>query len=174
MQTLYAVWFTTFEICRLRLGPQDLPASPSFMVLALLTYTLSNGLISVVQEVPIELAMLSGIIETLISVFLTSSLLYVTRYPLRIVQTVTAIAATGSILGFIGIPLIIWYQLQIKEHIIGVSFILLLGLIIWSLIVHAHILRHALTVPFFVGFSIAMIILFLTINILSLLFPFTE
>jgi hypothetical protein len=171
---LHGMWLTIFYICRLRLGPQDLPANTVLMVFTLVVYSIVNGLISVVQNVPLETAMLSGVTEALLSLIFTSSLLYLTHHPFRITQTVTAIASTGSFLGLIGIPLILWYQVQIAERIIGFSFILLFALIIWSLVVHAHILRHALAVPFFIGLTIAMVMLFLTVNILSTLFPFPE
>jgi len=174
MKMLYTVWSIAFGICRLRLGPQDLPASPLFMVFMLLIYSIINGFISVVQDMPLETAMLSGIVETMLLILFTGSLLYITRYSSRIVQTIIAITMSESILGLAVIPLIIWYRLQIKEHIIGVSFILLLTLIIWSIVVHAHILRHALTIPFFTGLTIAITTLFLTVNILSTLFPFPE
>ncbi len=174
MQMLSTPWLTIVGICRLRLGPQDLPASFSFMIFTLLIYTVVNGLISLVQNTSLETAMLAGFAETILSILLTSSLLYITRHPSRIMQTMTAVASTGSVIGLIAIPLIIWYQWQIKEHIIGISFVLLLALIVWSLMVHAHILRHALTVSFFTGLTIALIMSFLTYSILSTLFPFSE
>ncbi|OAD22651.1 hypothetical protein THIOM_001540 [Candidatus Thiomargarita nelsonii] len=42
-----------------------------------------------------------------------------------------------------------------------------MGLIVWNLIIHAHILRHALAVSFFMGFNLTLIIHFLSFSIIN-------
>jgi len=106
-------------------------------------------------------------------VVLTSSLLYFTKYSARIIQTLTALAGTNSLLGILIIPVLFWLeQIGLNEGDTSLPVLLLLGLIVWNLAVSAHILRHALAVPFFIGFFLTVVMYFLTVSILSQLFQF--
>ncbi|HEC85099.1 MAG TPA: hypothetical protein ENI48_07685 [Thioploca sp.] len=173
MHTLFVLWSAFFNICRLRLGPQDLPSSNVFLGLTLFLYVVINVVLSLMQQLAVKDAVLSSLVDTGLLVVLTSSLLYFTKYSARIIQTLTALAGTNSLLGILIIPVLFWLeQIGLNEGDTSLPVLLLLGLIVWNLAVSAHILRHALAVPFFIGFFLTVVMYFLTVSILSQLFQF--
>jgi hypothetical protein len=172
MHTLFVLWSAFFDICRLRLGPQDLPYSNVFLGLTLFLYTVINVALSLMQESVVKEAVLSSLADTGLLVVLTSSLLYFAQYSARITQTLTALAGTNSLLAILVIPVVFWLKhIKGNEGDISLPALLLLGLIVWNFVISAHILRHALAVPFFVGFFLTVVIFFLSVSILSQLFP---
>ena len=162
MHTLYVLWSAFFLICQLRWRPQDLPASSVLLILSLGVYALVSMMLSLFQ-LSIPLAILSALLDTSLLILLTSSLLATVHYSARINQTLTALAGTNSILGILSIPLLFWLkQLQLQPSEIALPELLLLGLIVWNIVVYAHILRHALEVPFFIGVVLTVITHLLT------------
>jgi hypothetical protein len=101
-------------------------------------------------------------------ILLTNSLLYIVHYSVRINQTLTALAGTNSVLGILSIPLLFWLeQLQLQPSDIALPKWLLIGLGMWNIVVYAHILRHALEVPFIVGVGLTVITYLLTLDLLN-------
>jgi hypothetical protein len=171
MQALIVLWSTFFNICRLRLGPQDLPSSNVLLSLSLFFYAAVGVALSLLR-LSVKEAVLSNIVDVGLLIVLTSSLLYVARYSARITQTLTALAGTNGLLGILSFPVLFWLeQARLNESDISLPALLLLGLIVWNFLVYAHILRHALVVPFFVGSIFTVIMYFLTFSILNLLVP---
>ncbi len=169
MHTLYVLWSAFFLICRLQLRPQDLPASSILLILSLCLYTLVSMTLSLFH-LSIKPAILSALLDTSLLILLTNSLLYIVHYSVRINQTLTALAGTNSVLGILSIPLLFWLeQLQLQPGDIALPELLLLGLIMWNIAVYAHILRHALEVPFFVGVGLTIITHLLTFALLNLI-----
>jgi len=171
MHSLQILLLAFFDICRLRLGPQDLPASSVLLGLSLLIYLVVTGTLSLIQF-PTKDAILLSIVEICLLVVLMSSLLYITHYAARITQTITALAATNSILGMFTLPLVLWIEYYGGD--VSLPVLIILGLIVWNFIIHAHILRHALTVSLFMGSILTLIIQFLNFSILNQLFTFTN
>jgi hypothetical protein len=171
MHTLQTLWTTFFKLCCLRLKPQDLPASSVFLSLTLLFYAITSSALSL-EQLSVTATILSGLVETSLLVVLTVSLLYFTHYPARIIQTLTALAGTNILLGILSILPTLWlHQAKINHNDIGIPLLLLLGLMIWSWVIYAHILRHALAVSFFTGFVITIVIFLFIISVLEQLFP---
>ncbi|MEN8217765.1 MAG: hypothetical protein ABFS56_15630 [Pseudomonadota bacterium] len=170
MHSLQILSSAFFDICRLRLGPQDLPASSVLLGLILLLYLVVTGTLSLIQF-PINDAILLSIIELGLLVVLTSSLLYITHYAARITQTITALAGTNSLLGIFTLPLVLWLEYYNGDASLPV--LLLLGLLVWNFVIHAHILRHALAVSFFMGFNLTLIIHLLSFSIINQLVTLT-
>jgi len=172
MPALIVLWSAFFNICRLRLGPQNLPSSNVLLSLTLFFYATVGVTLSLVLRSSVEKAVLSNIVDVGLLVVLTSSLLYVARYPARITQTLTALAGTNGLLGILSFPVLFWLeQTRLNEGDMSLPALLLLGLIVWNFLVYTHILRHALAVPFFVGSIFTAIMYFLTFTILNILFP---
>jgi hypothetical protein len=168
MHSLQILSLAFFDICRLRLRPQDLPASSVLLSLTLLLYLVVTGILSLMQF-PVKEAMLLSLVEIGLLVVLTSSLLYITHYAARMTQTITALAGTNSLLGIFAFPLVLWIDFYNGDVTLPV--LLLLGLIVWNLVIHAHILRHALGVSFFIGFNLTLVIQFLTFSIINQVVP---
>jgi hypothetical protein len=67
----------------------------------------------------------------------------------RFYQAATALAGTGTLFGVLGLPLV--YGLLGPEQLEGdpsAAILVWLVLVVWSLVVIAHILRHSLDLPF--------------------------
>ena len=167
IHTLSVLWSAFFLICQLRWRPQDLPASSILLMLSLGIYTLVSMILSLFQ-LSVERAILSALLDTSLLILLTSSLLAIVRYSARISQTLTALAGTNSILGILCIPLLFWLK-QFQPGEVALPELLLLVLIVWNIVVYAHILRHALEIPFFVGVILTIITHLLTFALFNLI-----
>ncbi len=90
----------------------------------------------------------------------------------RLVQTLTALAGTGAILGLLGLPLV--WQVARAQAAAAAPPSLSIGwllLVIWSVAVQAHIFRHALSTRFGYGLLLAALHGLIAISVLSWLYP---
>jgi len=117
-------------------------------------------------------ALLSGLLDTLLLVVLTATLLYAQRRKSRVIQTLTALAGTGTIITFLALPVSGWLQgVDQSAGEGGPAVIMLLILMGWSLAVVGHIFRHALSIPYFFGLVLAMVFYGISISAFRALFP---
>jgi hypothetical protein len=172
MHSLLTLWSGFFELCRLRIAPQDLPYSKFLLKFSLFFYALINVLISLVG-LSFHYALLSSLLDTALLVLLVSSLLYFARHTERITQTLTALAGAHSIIGILLLVPIMWLNFY-QNDAVGFATLLLLALMVWNFVISAHILRHALEVPFFIGILLTSIISLLTFTVLSQIIPFSN
>lgn len=159
------------EICLLRRGPQDLPPSPFLVYLALAAHAVSVGVQSLAIHSPLT-ALLSGIVDTGVLAALTYSLLYVARRPARVPQTLAALAGSGALLGVLAlVPTGWWFLARQGGADPGGAWVLLLALVVWSLVVMGHVLRHALSTHLFAGLGLAAVFYWFAISVRETLFP---
>ena len=171
LSSLRALINPFIQICLLRQGPQDLPTSGILLALTLTAHTLMSVVLSRVSLDTLR-ALLSGILDTVLLVVLTGSLLLVQRRIARVTQTVTALAGTGAIITFLALPLSGWlHGADQAAGEGGFALLLLLILTGWSLAVSGHIFRHALSVPYFVGLVLAVVFYWISISVFRALFP---
>jgi len=152
-----------FNIMRLRAAPQDLPYSRFLMLVCVIAYLLM-GLVIALLDQSFGLALLSASIDTALLIGLAWMALWIRNYPGRLVQTVTAFAATGTLFEFIGWPIVTYLQ-QSSGGSSSLSLLLLL-LIIWNISVIGHILRHAVDVPMWVGTGVALLYIYTSIRVM--------
>ncbi|RKZ49163.1 MAG: hypothetical protein DRR16_18790 [Candidatus Parabeggiatoa sp. nov. 3] len=172
MHALLTLSSAFFDLCRLRITPQELPDSKFLLKFTLVFYTLISGAISLIER-SLPYALLSSLLDTALLVLLISSLLYFARYSARITQTLTALAGANCVLGILLFVPIFWLKFY-QSDVGGLAILLLLGLILWNFVVSAHILRHALEVPFFIGVLLTGIISVLTFSVLNQVVPFSN
>ncbi|MCF6255356.1 MAG: hypothetical protein L3J98_06025 [Gammaproteobacteria bacterium] len=153
-----------FNIMRLRAAPQDLPHSRFLMLLCIGAYLLM-GLVIAALDQTFGLALLSAGIDTLLLIGLAWLALWIRGYQGRIIQTVTAFAATGTLFAFMGWPLVAYLQQTSADDPSSLS-ILLLVLVIWNISVIGHILRHAVDVPMWIGTGIALLYIYTSIRVM--------
>ena len=154
LESLLALIRPFVDICLLRTGPQDLPASSTLLGLTLAAYTLSN-LVGGIVSFGVKDAVAASLLDTGLLVALTASVLCAHRLRARVVQTLTALAGCGTLLMLIAIPLS-WVQLSTgPDNQLGLASLMFLALWVWNLVVFGHILRHALSAPLFVGLIVA-------------------
>jgi len=158
------------QICLLRQGPQDLPTSGILLAIALTAHTVMSIVWSNISLSAVD-ALLSGLLDTLLLVVLTTTLLYAQRRKERVVQTLTALAGTGTIITFLALPVSGWLQrVDQSAGEGGLAVIVLLLLMVWSLAVVAHIFRHALSIPYFFGLVVAVVFYGISISAFRALF----
>ena len=159
------------RICLLRMKPQDLPSSGTLLALALAAHTVVGVAVAAVN-LGLPAALAAGVVDTALMCGLTAGLLMLRTLRERTVQTLTALAGAGSVIGCVAYPVSLWlhdaHQAQEPAPVLSVLLLAVLG---WSLTVSAHILRHALSAPFYIGLLIAVAFYWISIRILSGLFP---
>lgn len=142
MRTLFDL---ILDICLLRKGPQDLPASQVLLGLCLAAYGLSSLLGLLVSMQPS-----TAVFQTLADIVLLTGFAYgilaLMNYQARFVQTLTALAGTYTLLNLIALPLIFWLERATTGAAAPMlPSLLLLVLMGWSIAVMAHVLQHALS-----------------------------
>jgi hypothetical protein len=157
-----------FEICLLRAGPQQLPASGFLTLLAVASYLLVS-LVVLLPGQGLPRAGGEALLDAAVLLLLLRAALVWRRHPARFHQTATALAGSGALLGLLLLP------------VVGVgagdgrgtelAALLWLGVFAWSLAVTGHILRHALDLPLAGGVLGAVLYMAVSLALLDLLFP---
>ena len=159
------------DLCFLRIGPQNLPASGLLLAIALVAHLLAEWIgFSVLM--PGENAFLAALAATVILAFLTFSILAAQRRQSRLLQTLTAMAGAITVIDLIGIPLATWWRsVDDGSGAVQLPLLLLLVLTVWSVAIQGHILRHALSIPLAMGVMIAMFFFWFSFQVMHYLFP---
>lgn len=159
------------EICLLRAGPQDLPAAPQFLAFTLAGYFLVDVLISLLSF-PTGAAFAVSLLDMLLLAAFAQVTLRIVSRPERFNQTLAALAGTGQLLGLVALPLIrgLTAAQAAGESAAGLAFAWL-AVLIWSLLVLGHILRHALNVSLTTGVGIGVLYSLLSVMIVRAVFP---
>ena len=168
MLSLVRIWF---GICLWRVAPQDLPASGTLLSLSLACYVLVSVLVSLGSYGLAEAVQLSLLDLGLMTVFVLS-LLYLQNKTARIYQTLSALAGTGSLLGVFALPLVWWVQPDTQPGEVPVILTLFwLLLLVWNLLVMAHIMRHALSSSLAIGLGVSLLYVLISLQIIAAVFP---
>lgn len=171
MRDLLILFRPFIDLCLLRVKPQDLPVSGLLLGLALLAYTLSSALVSTVS-LPAGSALLAGTADTALLSGLTFSVLRFQHLHARAPQTLTALAGTGALLGVLSLPVTSWlHGVQRSGGDIELPVLLLLVILVWSVVVVGHILRHALSTPYIFGLVLAVVFYWVSFVVLNAIFP---
>lgn len=153
------------QLLRLRGGPQDLPAIWPLTFLLLTLYMLQNLVTG--QQLQDENAAAKSLLSVCLQIGVLTGLLFWRKHPERFAQTLSALAAAGIFFNFIS-----WGLLSLSDPVVNQPVLALIwfAVFIWSLLVDAHIYRHALTVPFAVGMLVTVLILAASYVLIEMLF----
>jgi len=166
---LYSLIKPFVELCLLRLTPQQLPASGLLLGITLAAHTVMGVLLSV-QQLDAVNAIAAGFLDTFLLCGLTLAALSVQRLQHRAIKTLSALAGSGTLISLAAFPVSIWLHQSHASPGSVLLALILLGLIGWSITVAGHILRHALSAPWFVGLVIASAFYGISIVVLNTLF----
>lgn len=162
-----------FDICLLRAGPQDLPASPFLLGLSLAAYFVVGVIISL-QNLDVLAAASLVIVDTALLAALLFALLWVRQFSNRYLQTLTALLGAGVILELVAWPVLAWQQQAIAGDTITtglmVASLLLWIWLFWNLMVIGHILRHALSTLLPIGVVLGLLYMFISFSVSRILF----
>ena len=126
-----------------------------------------------VLQWPIPQAVLAALLDTLLLSVLCYVLLWARLLGQRFIQTLTALAGSGAMLGWFTVPLILW-QKQVVMPATGIAVlpsILLLLWMGWNVVVVGHILRHALSTAFVLGVGLAGAYAYITFQLIRIFLP---
>lgn len=157
-----------FDICRLRSNPEDLPYSKALQGLSILAYVLVDLAISVMGQ-SFGHAILVVIVDTCLLLGLAYASLWIRSFLGRSTQTITALAGTGVLFGIMSFPIMVWLQGITNDQPSTVSLLLLI-LITWNVAVIGHILKSSLSIPFWAGIGIAVMYVYTSLRVMSVLF----
>lgn len=147
------------KMCLLKYRPQDVPASRELLLLCIALYFLLKVLLLILggyqtNTLPIAL------IDTVYALVFVFLLLLLCRKVNRWMQTMTATAGTGIIFGLLHLPAVIVLPdsgaMTAVQQILSLAFYLVL---IWYVVVQAHIFRHAMSSSFALGVFVSIICL---------------
>jgi len=156
-----------WQICLLKLAPQDLPASSFLMLVSMLVYGLA-GILMGVMSMPAGQAFISSVLDIALVGSMTQLLLWIKDMGPRFQQAFTALMGSGAILGFLALP-VLFLQMQIDQPAFIPSLIIV-SMVIWNLTVVGHILRHTISAPFYVGMLLAVTYMYVSMSIMRSLF----
>ncbi len=162
LSILKAFW----DICLLRLGPQDLPASPLLAGIAAAAYVGVGWLVGLAQLTAGQ-ALLATLLDALLLAVLVRIVLWVRDRGARFLQTFAALAGSGAVLGLVILPLVLWGQGGAETGAGSGALLplLLLAWTVWGLTVMAHILRHALETRLIIGMGLSLVYLYLALRV---------
>lgn len=168
---------TTWRICRLKVGPQDMPYS----VTLLITLLISNATISIlalsINQMNTEIIRQS-LVLLLVPLIFSYAILYLYKRSERFIQTVCAQNAVNILLSLLMIPFLVFHPSPpqagqtISNAVILISLfyiIVFLGFNVWLVVITAHIYRHALNVNYMTGLLAAFALMGVNILVFSFL-----
>jgi hypothetical protein len=168
MSPLLTIWL---DICLLRAGPQDLPASRVLLGLALIAYLLVSTLLAL-PGYSLATSLQIATTDLLLLLLFAGSVLYLTGNLARIYQTLSALAGAGTLLGLLALPLVqSLYGARESGQVSLAVLLLWLLLMGWNLLVVAHIVRHALSVILPIAVGIAVLYTLIAMQLITALFP---
>lgn len=134
------------DLCRLKAGPADMPASSMLLKSTLLAYFLLGIVIGRIDSAW-DVSIISSLADTLFMIAAIGVMLHLKGLNARYQQTLMALAGAGIILNLIGLPLMLWLnQVDKLEQGTSVALLLMIALMFWSLMIIAHIFRQALDI----------------------------
>ncbi len=158
-------------LCFLKVAPQDAPSSTNIFYMSIFSYFLVGALIISQEQSMVAGLFLSGV-QTALLMFLANLALWIKKTPERYHQTMTALCATGAIIGLIALPIMAFLASSGSSGALGVdtdslsfAYLAWLVLMLWESYVVAHILRYAMDIPLIAALAGAFIYLYLSFAI---------
>lgn len=144
------------ELCLLRRTPQQLPASDALFVLMLAADLVAGLLVGIVAGQHWWASLTQGTAELALMLLILWLALSLIKHPGRFLQAATALLGTGALIGVLAlVPLAMNPSGTLTSDLAALGAVLFLALVIWSLIITGHILRHTFEITLGQGTAIA-------------------
>lgn len=159
MHDLIVAWR---DLCLLRIGPQDMPFAPPLLGILIVCNVVLAVLLGLVVGAA-GTALLASLVSIAVSLGVLYALLSMRHIHARFVQAATAILAAALLFGLLSLPaqILLTPMPTDPTALTQLQLIALLGaaaLGVWSLVVAAHIFRHALNWPFVAGLLVTLFV----------------
>jgi len=153
---LLAIVHFFIELCLLRRKPQDLQASAALLLMVLVAGLLGGVLLAVSAGA----ALLAGVGQTALDFLLMLGVLHLAlkltdKLP-RFLQTATALVGADTVVGIVAlVPVALAGPSLDDSPQLLLAGLMFMALVAWSVLITAHILRHAFDIKLMQGAIIA-------------------
>ena len=153
---LLAIIHFFIDLALLRRKPQDLPASTLLFGLVLIVGLVGGVLLAVTAGATLPLALAQSVLDMLLMLAVLQMALKWVKKPSRFTQTATALVGTDTLVGFAALlPVSLAGPGTGDSPQLVVAGLLFMALVAWSVLITAHILRHAFDIKLMQGAMIA-------------------
>ena len=146
MSFLIDLYRRAVQLCLFRVGPAEMPAGQTIMLWSTLVYFITSIFTAQLAVDGLVASIALAVVETVFFITLVIGVLAIWRKRERTVKTITAMTSSGTVMGVVGFPLLMQVPKDITAEIsTGISFMLLV-FVLWSLMIMAHVFRHAMDI----------------------------
>ncbi len=166
-----AIVRTCWDICLLRQGPQIFPRSWSLFAVILAVYILVDAILFVAQGIRDYQVLYQTLFDCALLLIFFAAILGLWHKMERFNQTAVALLGSSAIIMLSAVPVSIVAMMPNPGPAQIVAQVLIYGILAWSILVIAHVLRHALDTKLLIGIFIAGAYTVINILLFWLIFP---
>jgi hypothetical protein len=156
------------NLCLLRAAPQDLPSSSPLLGVVFVINALIGTLLMATTELGPGLALVESLFELALMLGVLRTALFLRGHPARFNQGATAVMGSSILMSLLALPLLAGGVASGGEN--GGGVMLLLGLVVWSVVILGHILRHTFDLTPGQGVAVAALYSFASYQLTTSLF----
>ena len=156
------------NLCLLRAAPQDLPSSSALLGVLFVINALIGTLLMATTELGPGLALVESVFELGLMLGVLRAALFLRGHPARFNQGATAVMGSSILMSLLALPLLAGGVASGGEN--GGGVMLLLGLVVWSVVILGHILRHTFDLTPGQGVAVAALYSFASYQLTTSLF----
>jgi len=150
------------DICLLRRGPQDLPYSTTLLAAVAASCVIVQLGVAVARSIPLAGVLTGAVMRLIVTLGALNLLLTVRGMRNRFVQSATALLGCALVFNLLSVPVALLLPEPGPLPQEPTPLLLLLGLVslpllVWKIVVDAHVFRHSLDLPFLSGMVIALL-----------------
>lgn len=160
---MFLVLNAFLQVALLRLGPEDLPASPLLLAVTAAAYIFVDLLV-IAMLYPANVVMPLLLADVMLLLVWCWALLVFFGHLSRWSQTVTAMLGAGALLQVIALPFSV---LTIFDDMAALRVAVLVMILLWAIAVHGHILARSLSRSFGIGVMLATVYFVLNFELVS-------
>lgn len=165
---MLALLETLFDIIRLRKGPDAIPYSWPLTLIALLLWLLSGLVIMLMTAELDDQDYLVSTFTGVVGLACYASVVVLSGYTPRLLQTLTAILGCGALIGFMYIAGAVFLTPFLGANIANIAVTLIL---LWSIPVEGHIIARAIDRHWYLGIAVAMAVFIFQLYLYSAVNP---
>ena len=149
------------DILWLRRGPQDIPYSPILLASVCAVVLVLHAALAAIFDTQGDSLFLS-VLALAVDLGFLYFILSLRGHASRFVQTATTLVACTIVFTLLVVPITLMVGVPPKTPdqvtaLQGLMGMVALAVFVWKLVVDAHVLRHALSIPFFAGMGVAIL-----------------
>ncbi|HEX3124500.1 MAG TPA: hypothetical protein VHQ21_14490 [Rhodanobacteraceae bacterium] len=150
------------DVCLLRRGPQDLPYSVALLAAVAAAWLVLQLGVAVARSAPLDGVFAGATLELMFTLGALNVILTLRGLRNRFVQTATALLGCTLVFILLNVPILLLIgdpptTVQQLSPLQILLVLVSLPLLVWKVLVDAHIFRHSFDVPYLSGVVIALL-----------------